>query len=353
MHAALVAFTLLTAVQPPSSMPAYAILVGSNAGGTGQTPLRYAETDARTMENILTELGAYEPARVRLLLSPTRDTLLQVIEDVEAAMDRNAQREEPARLFFYYSGHARADALNLGTDELSLTELRQRLRSMPATLTVVILDACQSGAFSRIKGGGPASDFSFNSVHSLGASGIAVLASSSAAELSQESDTLASSFFTHHLSVGLRGAADVNKDGKVSLEEAYHYAYAQTLAATALTAVGGQHATFETELKGKGEVPLTYPADAKAHLVLGADIRGPVLIQNKDSGIIAAEVHKAAGETMQLALPAGEYQAILRDGDSPRLCNVRLADNATTGPEGCSRSISNMAQPCAARLSAC
>ena len=164
------------------------------------------------------------------------------------------------------ANHARADALNLGSQELPLSELRDRLLRLPATLSIVVLDACQSGAFSRVKGAGPAADFSFNSVEQLNTQGVAVIASSSAKELSQESERLRSSFFTHHWLVGLRGAADRDGDGRVTLSEAYQYAYNHTLATTAQTKVGEQHATLETNFKGKDDVPLTHPAAATARL---------------------------------------------------------------------------------------
>src|SRR5437868_263675 len=128
---------------------------------------------------------------------------------------------------------ASATAHDLGSDELPLEELRTRLFQVPATLTVVVLDACQSGAFSRVKGAQPAADFSFNSRQHLDATGVAVLASSSGSELSQESEQLKSSYFTHHLLVGMRGPADANGDGQVSVDEAYRYAYHQTLLSTA------------------------------------------------------------------------------------------------------------------------
>src|SRR5205085_2833919 len=169
---------------------------------------------------------------------------------------------------FYYSGHAKANAFSLGENELAIATLREKLRAIPSTLTLVVLDACQSGQFARTKGTEPAADFSFNSVSRLTTKGIAVMASSSAQELSQESDELRSSYFTHHLVVGLRGAADADGDGRVSLDEAYRYAYRRTLASTAQTQVGGQHVTLETDLAGQGEVPVTYPADARSQLEL-------------------------------------------------------------------------------------
>src|SRR5439155_13901499 len=121
-----------------------------------------------------------------------------------------------------------------------------------------------SGQFARIKGVETTADFSFNSVSRLTTKGIAVMASSTAQELSQESDELKGSYFTHHLITALRGAADSDGDGRVSLDEAYRYAYRRTLASTATTQVGSQHVTLETDLAGQGEVPVTYPADAKS-----------------------------------------------------------------------------------------
>jgi len=143
-----------------------------------------------------------------VVVHPTPDLLRERLARLSTRVAADLAAGRQARVLFYYSGHARATALDLGDRQLPLAELRTRLFSMPAALTVVVLDACQSGAFSRIKGAQPAADFSFNSRNQLDATGIAVLASSSGSELSQESELLRSSYFTHHLLVGLRGAGD-------------------------------------------------------------------------------------------------------------------------------------------------
>ena len=232
----------------------YAIVVGSNAGGPGQTDLHYAEDDARRVGALLVELGGYKAEQVDIVVHPTPDKLRARINALADKLNVDLAAGRQSRVFFYYSGHARATALDLGAQELLLTELRQRLFQLPSKLTVVVLDACQSGAFSRVKGAAPAADFSFNSRQQLDATGVAVLASSSGSELSQESEQLKSSYFTHHLLVGMRGASDGNKDGLVTIDEAYRYAYHQTLLATAETAAGGQHVSLEVDLKGHGEV---------------------------------------------------------------------------------------------------
>jgi hypothetical protein len=158
----------------------------------------------------LRDVGGYPADNVITALGPDRAGLLAAFATLRDRLQRQTSRGEQARLVFYYSGHARADAITLGRDEIPLAELRQQILGLPSTLTIVIIDACQSGAFSRIKGAEPTSDFSFNSLARLNTAGLAVMASSSGTELSQESDQLASSYFTHHLLSALRGAGDAN-----------------------------------------------------------------------------------------------------------------------------------------------
>lgn len=312
----------LTAAAQADDVATYAIVVGSNAGGPGQGALRYAEADAERVGKLLTELGGYAPDQVDVILHPSPDDLRDHIGKLadKLAVDDKAGR--PTRVLFYYSGHARATALDLGNKEIALAELRQRLFELPSKLTVVVLDACQSGAFSRVKGAEPAADFSFNSRQQLDATGVAVLASSSGSELSQESEQLKSSYFTHHLLVGLRGAGDTNRDGLVTVDEAYRYAYHQTLLATAETAVGGQHVSLEVDLKGHGEVPLSFPRAATAHIELPASLEGKTLIEDKRAHTVVAETYKAKGAAVRVAVAPGEYRVMVRHGTSLSRCEV-------------------------------
>jgi hypothetical protein len=158
------------------------------------------------------------------------------------------------------------------------------------------------------------------------------MASSSAQELSQESDELRGSYFTHHLVTALRGAADSDGDGRVSLDEAYRYAYRRTLASTEQTQVGGQHVTLETNLGGQGDVAMTYPAAAKSQLELPAPLEGRVLVQHSSSGSVVAEVQKAKGSAVKLAFPAGAYEAVVRTGPPLKVvkCRLSLTDERVT-----------------------
>jgi hypothetical protein len=327
----LLSLLLLLAATPAAAEEAhaFAFVVGANRGGESQGDLRYAEEDARRVAEVVTALGRYPAGNVRLLIRPTRNQVLAGLDALarDAGQARAAGAE--VRILFYYSGHARANALSLGDEELPLAELRQRLLALPATLTIATLDACQSGSFSRIKGAEPTADFSFNTVNRLTTAGIAVMASSSATELSQESEQLRSSYFTHHLLVGLRGAGDADRDGRVTLAEAYRYAYNRTLVDTAATAVGSQHATLELGLRGKGEVVLTYPAEASSRLELSRTLTGDILIHRESGESVVAEIHKVAGEPMALALPPGRYVALYRRDRDIRRCTLVLDRGST------------------------
>jgi hypothetical protein len=308
------------------SRHSYALVIGSNRGGDGQAELSYAQHDARRMAELLRELGRTPEQHIQLLAEPSAEQVQQALRALKQKLDAHAAAGEHAQLVFYYSGHARAHALSLGDGELALSTLRASLLALPSTLTVVVLDACQSGAFSGVKGAAPAADFSISSVNNLHSSGVAVMASSTASELSQESKELGSSYFTHHLLVALRGAGDLDRNGRVSLDEAYGYAYQHTLSDTARTQVGSQHATLETELTGRGDVPLSYPIDADAQLAFAPGLEGRVLVQRAQRGAVVAELIKARGVQLLLALPSGSYEVLVRDDrGGGKSCPVTLA----------------------------
>jgi hypothetical protein len=329
-----VAWALLGGTAAADTQPAapeiasYALVVGSNQPGPGQVELRYAEDDARRVGATLAAIGGYAPGAIDVLVRPTPDALRRRLDRLTRRVAADAAAGKQARVLFYYSGHARSTAIDLGPAGLPLGELRRRLLAVPAALKVVVLDACQSGAFSRVKGATPAADFSFNSRQHLDASGVAVLASSSGSELSQESELLRGSYFTHHLLVGLRGAGDANRDGAVSVDEAYRYAYHHTLVATSATAVGGQHVSLEVELKGHGEVPLSYPRPATSSIELPAQLAGHTLIQDRQAKAVVAELQKARGAPARVAVAPGEYDVLARTGDRVARCPV------TAGPGG-------------------
>ena len=307
----------------------FALLVGSNLPGENQTPLRYAHRDMEKVGAVLTEIGKYHPRRISRLADPTAKALQIALNRIKAQL-AGLPDSTQSRFVFYYSGHAKSNALNLGKDSVSLKELRRMLVDIPSVQKIIILDACQSGSFSRVKGVSVTDDFSHNSRATLETRGTAVLASSSAEELSQESDELKGSIFTHNLVTGLRGAADADTNGRVSLFEAYDYAYSNTLIASADTRVGRQHVTLETNLKGTGETVLTWPAASSAKLVLPKEVHGTVVVYEVKSNTIHAEIHKAKGSAITLAFPPGKYGVVITGHKKALNCPVELKTNSQT-----------------------
>ena len=98
-------------------------------------------------------------------------------------------------------GHADEQGLLLGDDRYSYRTLRDRLDQIPADVRIAVLDACASGAFTRIKGGKARPAFLVDA--SANMRGHAFLTSSAATEAAQESDRIRASYFTHYLVSGV------------------------------------------------------------------------------------------------------------------------------------------------------
>src|SRR5262249_42604973 len=124
--------------------------------------------------------------------------------------------------------------------------------------------------------------------------GHAFLASSSQSEAAQESDRIGGSFFTHYLVTGLRGAADASGDGRVTLNEAYAFAFRETLAGTEATRGGAQHPAYDIEMAGTGDVVITDLHQLSAGLSLPSELAGRVFVRDA-SGALVAELGKRAG----------------------------------------------------------
>lgn len=132
---------------------------------------------------------------------------------------------------------------------------------------MLVLDACRSGVLTATKGAKPAQEFTLPAATVASDSqtqGYVVLTAAAAGEDAQESELLRGSFFTHHFVSGLLGAADVDEDLQVTLEEAYRYAFQNTVRASSSTIVGTQHPTFRYDVRGRGDVTLASLAGARS-----------------------------------------------------------------------------------------
>ncbi|MCL2319234.1 MAG: hypothetical protein FWC45_04055, partial [Treponema sp.] len=192
-----------------------------------------------------------------------------------------------------------------------------------ADMKIVILDSCSSGAITRVKGGVKAQPFLFDS--SVSAEGFAFLTSSSENETSQESDSIGSSYFTYSLLAGLRGAADSVGDGRVTLNELYRYAYAETLAKTETSAFGTQHPSYDIQISGSGDVVLTDIKEISSSLFFTEGLTGRISIRN-GSDFLIAELTKAGGKPLEFGLEPGLYRIILQQGNNFYRAEIKLPE---------------------------
>jgi hypothetical protein len=286
----------------------YAFLVGANRGAAHEAPLQYAESDVDAVASTLIALGGFPSERVVRLQAPTanrvRNALMELGLRIQA--DLRASGGE-AVLFAYYSGHADAQNLHLGDTELPMNELSNLVRLSSAKLKVLLLDACRSGALTRVKGGRPVAPFQIGVQDLLRNEGYAIITSSAAGEDAQESEGLRSSIFTHHFLAGLRGPGDVNRDRLITLLEAYTYASEQTLKTSLGTIAGTQHPTFEYDLRGRADPVMAdlRTRGSRAELVLESP--GEYLLLDGDTGSLLFEA-VVKEEGTPLVLEPGRYR---------------------------------------------
>ena len=136
--------------------------------------------------------------------------------------------------------------------------------------------------------------------------GHAFLTSSAESEAAQESDRIRASYFTHYLVSGFRGAADLSGDGKVTLNEAYRFAFDETLGRTVQTRGGAQHPSYDIKLSGTGDVVMTDVRQTTATLVLGEELEGRFFVRTAAQELVV-ELYKPRGRRVELAVEPGAY----------------------------------------------
>jgi len=310
--AALVVATALAGTGPAAPLQRVGLFIGSNDGGPGRVPLRYATTDAQAVARVLQQLGGIADADATLMLEPKRDALLAGFEKLRTSVEAVKAAGGRTEALIYFSGHADETGLLLGAERLDYPELRHLIEQVPADVRVAIVDSCHAGALIRTKGGQRVPAFLVDD--STVVRGQAFLTASSAHEAAQESERIKGSFFTSALITGLRGAADTTRDGKVTLTEAYQFAFGETLAKTERSSVGPQHPAYDIHLAGTGDLVMTDVRATSAGLAVGADVSGRLYVRDA-SGRLVAELHKVAGHALELGLEPGDYTVTLEGTD--------------------------------------
>jgi hypothetical protein len=304
-----------TAAEPSSDATVirrFALIASSNDGGANRARLRFANSDAESVGRVLGSLGGVRDSDLVLVREATRSRLQQAFSELKGRVGNERRPQVRREVFVYYSGHSDEDGLLLGGERVGYRELRQWIDGVGADVRIAILDSCASGSLIRLKGGVHRTPFL--SDVSTQARGHAFLTASSADEAAQESDRVGAAFFTHYLLSGMRGAADANRDQRVTLSEAYQFAYNETLQRTETSRAGAQHPSYDIQLAGTGDLVMTDLHASNSRLVLSRDLAGRIYIRD-GVGRLVVELRKEPTYPVELGLDAGSYKVVVdRDG---------------------------------------
>jgi hypothetical protein len=264
---------------PPPRHTQWAVVIGVGAYESPSIPrLKYTVSDAEAIYQTLIGPGGFKKDNVMLLTdrSERKPTLRNIKWALGTFLGRSAQKDDTVVIF--YAGHGApepdtrglerdgfakylipsdADFDDLYSTALPMDELQTIFGRIEAERVVMFLDACYSGAAS-----GPGLGRTFASRRTRAGSvddlflerltrskGRAIITASAPAEVSIELPELGHGIFTYYLVEGLKGAADGNRDGIVSLQELYEYVEQQVSRKS--RAVGGnQHPVMKGEVEG-------------------------------------------------------------------------------------------------------
>jgi uncharacterized caspase-like protein len=212
----------------------YAVVVGvanyKNLGpSTGD--LRYTLNDAKNFRDVLLSgtMGHVRPENIDILLDEkaSKKNILDAMARQFSKADAND------RVIFFFSGHGTktffvpydVSVYNPET-RLYFHEIKRIYQRSAAAYKLLIADACYSGA---LKGSGSDARKPQNDSRNAEVQ-VAIMLSSTGNEISVEYPSLNQGVFSHFLIQGLKGAADGNKDKRVTIEELYYYVRDNTYA---------------------------------------------------------------------------------------------------------------------------
>jgi hypothetical protein len=291
--------------------------IGHDVGGPGDATLSWAEADARRVRDVFVELGGVSEADAELVVGQPVSNVEAALARLEARVRARRAAGDDATAIVYVSSHARQGTLRLGGTELPLQRLRERLDALPAGLTLLVVDACSSGAAARLKGGRLTALPRTLQVEP--ARGTVVITSSGPAEPAQEWDSLKGSLFSHYWLAALRGDADLNRDGAITLLEAYGHAWRQTLARA------DQHPSFDFDLRGSGELVLTEPFRSPSALSFPEGLGGRFVVAEESEARLVLELDRDGRVPLRLAVPPGTYRVRRSSPEGSGQTTVELA----------------------------
>lgn len=328
----------------PVPADVYAVVVGHNGGVEGLPALRFADDDALRMartfsavpghqatwvlaqpdETTLQTLQAAQLA-VPVMREPTRAALFAARDELKARLSKRPGGRR-ATVYLFYAGHGVAGRLLLkpegGTPaiEAGVTgeELKLFAASLPADDVVLFVDACRAQSLFTARGAsGPDLSARIAALEEKAVTvRLGVLAAAQSTQPAGETDRLQGGFFSHVLASGLLGGADVDGDEVVRFGELAAFVAFHTERLT------GQRPWFEPP-GGDLQSP-TVRLRGATRLRLSEDTAGRLQISSLAGVPYFAEVNKAKGRPIRLALPAGKYHVVRSTEGARATADVEL-----------------------------
>jgi hypothetical protein len=317
-------FASLVAVTGTARAEPIRILVAAShsQGAPGELPLLHAAADVEHVEQALETLGDFRSEDAIHLVDPT-------LAELDAAFARArtiAATHVPGEVtfLFYFSGHGDRDRIHLGAETVSMTDVAARARAVPAGLRLLVTDACRNYPM-RMKGVTTEPGFAIANPTANPADGVVWLFAAGEGEPAQESDELKGALFTHYWVSSLRGAGDVNGDGRVTLEESYDFAYSQTLLRSARSSGVLQHPAAVFDIREAGPIVLTRTFAGGTFLRFPRAADTHYLVYSLGSRAVLGEVWGTADRETAFALAPGRYFVQRRSGSGAGGLEVSLA----------------------------
>jgi hypothetical protein len=299
----------------------YALLIGCNDGGKEVDPLHWAESDATKFSALLNSIGGFDRTLETTLLAPDSAAVGAAIQVIHKKMKESLSPQGDLFLL-YYSGHADGRDLLLKNSRFPLKDLQSALDSAPSGIKIGIFDACHSGAITAYKGGTRAEPFFLS--HQPKIQGQVIIASTTPSQRAQESESLKGSIFSYYWMNGLRGSADISGDRRVTVDEAYRYAYRKTVEASLLSGGDPQSPMYRFNIHGQGDITLTDLTGRNGGIVFDRTCRGKFLVLSDSYADIFADFFKQTAHEWYVALDTGRYRIINADNGKVGLFTLAL-----------------------------
>lgn len=290
------------------------VVVASAKGLTGDRPLRFAYRDAERLGRMLAGVGQVESADLFVIKAEDHAGFRAQLARAGARVAALKAQGRKVFLQFYYSGHGGARQFHLADGPFAFDEVKAALGGESPDARVYVLDVCFGASFFNSKGFVTAPPVQLKMEMDPSARGEVTISSSSLEEQAYEVKTLGGSIFTSHWIMALRGAGDRNRDGQVTLFEAYSYAYDRTSGYSAEALDRPQHPSFQMDLTGARDVTLARLLRGTSGVRFQGCPAGLYNVIDLQKGLQVGELRLPPGEEFTLALEPGRYRVQYRPG---------------------------------------